>query len=104
MTTDISELSARLMALETVVGHMVTRHAIRTDDPQRWLSTRKRLALQAISNVQAGAPGTGQQSQLMEALRDAIAEFFDNAEQAVCSAEPQDQHAAEAHRRSIAGH
>ena len=76
MSPDFQEISARLLALETVVGQLVTRLAVRADDPASWLATRKVLALQAAHSVgeDAGA------HELAAAMQDAIAEFFAGVE------------------------
>ena len=79
MSPELQEISARLLALETVVGHLVSHLAVRDDDPSRWLATRKVLALRAAHSVGqvAGADGLGQ------AMSDAIAAFFEDVERAV---------------------
>ena len=46
--SEIDEISARLTVLETVVRQLITHMAIRDDDPQRWVETRKTLAMSAI--------------------------------------------------------
>ena len=79
MSPDFEELSARLLAMETVLGHLVVRLAVRDDDPQRWLATRRILALRAARDVeqQSGADF------LAHSVSDAIAEFFDGVERAI---------------------
>jgi hypothetical protein len=80
MSPDLQEISARLLALETVVGHLVSHLAVRDDDPRRWLATRRVLALHAANSigVHQGADG------LAQAMSDAIAAFFEDVERAVC--------------------
>jgi hypothetical protein len=46
--TEIDEVSARLTVLETVVKQLITHMAVRDDDPQRWVQTRRTLAMSAI--------------------------------------------------------
>lgn len=46
--TEIENLSARLLALETVVQQLLTHLAIRTEDPPRWVETRRTLAMHAV--------------------------------------------------------
>ncbi len=72
--SEMEEISARLVALETVVAQLITHLAVRADDPAGWVATRKTLALHALDDG-AGAP-TDQQRR----IRAAIAEFFDQAE------------------------
>jgi len=69
--TEIDNVSARLTVLQTVVRQLITHMAVRDDDPPGWVQTRKTLAMSAID---ADGP--------MEAalLKDAMAEFFDQAE------------------------
>jgi len=45
---ETDDLSARLAVLETVVRQLVTHLAVRSDDPPRWVATRKVLALDAV--------------------------------------------------------
>ncbi len=80
MSPDFQELSARLLALETVLGQLVTRLAVRDDDPERWLATRKVLALQAARSV---GQDTGT-DELAAAMQEAIAQFFASVESVVC--------------------
>jgi hypothetical protein len=69
--TEIDDVSARLIVLETVVKQLITHMAVRDDDPERWVQTRKTLAM---SVIEAGGPAQA------AALHDAMAEFFDHAE------------------------
>lgn len=80
MSPELQEISARLLALETVVGHLVSHLAVRDDDPSRWLATRKVLALHAAQGLDHDSGLDG----LAPALSDAINAFFDNVERAVC--------------------
>lgn len=79
MSPGFEELSARLLAMETVLGHLVVRLAVRDDDPLQWLATRRILALRAAQDVeqQSGADF------LAHAVSDAIVEFFDGVERAI---------------------
>ncbi len=80
MSPELQELSVRLLALETVLGHLVSHMAVRDDDPSRWLATRKVLALRAANVMESDSGADG----LAQAMSDAIAAFFDDVEQAVC--------------------
>jgi hypothetical protein len=77
--TETDDLSARLTALETVLRHLVTHLALRSDDPPRWVATRRVLALHA---VQADPPRTGDQGARahLADLEQAISGFFDPVE------------------------
>ena len=46
--TEIEDLSARLLALETVVRQLLTHLAVRAEDPPRWVETRRTLAMHAV--------------------------------------------------------
>src|SRR5471032_2153227 len=48
LMTEIDEISARLIVLETVVRQLITHMAVRDDDPRQWVKTRKTLAMNAI--------------------------------------------------------
>ena len=72
--TESDEISARLTVLETVVSQLITHMAVRAEDPRRWVDTRKTLALTALD---ARGPHSLEQIVL---LRDAMADFFDQAE------------------------
>jgi hypothetical protein len=67
----IDEISARLTVLETVVRQLITHMAVRDEDPPRWVRTRKTLALSTLDG-----DGSGRAAR----LREAMAEFFDQAE------------------------
>jgi hypothetical protein len=77
--TETDELSARLTALETVLRHLVTHLALHTDDPPRWVATRRVLALH---EVQEHAPwsGNAQARSRQAGLEQAISGFFDPVE------------------------
>lgn len=79
MSPEVKDISARLLALETVVGHLLTHMAVRDDDPARWLATRRTLALGAADRV-GSAEGL---VELADALREAVAAFFDGADYAM---------------------
>lgn len=81
MAQDIDDISARLLAIETVVGHLLTHLAVRDDDPSGWLATRRTLALRAADRV----GGTDATEDLAIAMREAVAAFFDGADYAVRS-------------------
>lgn len=86
---ETDDLSARLAVLETVVRQLVTHLAVRSDDPPRWVATRKVLALDA---VERGLTDPGRTSdhildrkrehprQRAERLRHAIDGFFGEVE------------------------
>lgn len=77
--TDLDALSARLTALETVVGHLMTHFAVRSDDPARWVATRRTLALHAVhDHPQAAWSGLRQ-----IAVEDAIVDLFDQVQEVV---------------------
>jgi hypothetical protein len=69
--TEIDDVSARLIVLETVVRQLITHMAVRDDDPPQWVQTRKTLAMTVI-----GAEGPVEAA----LLHDAMAELFDQAE------------------------
>jgi hypothetical protein len=72
--TEIDEISARLTVLETVVRQLITHMAVRAEDPRGWVATRKTLATTALN-----AEGMRPLEQVTQ-LRDAMADFFDQAE------------------------
>ncbi len=72
-------MSARLLALETVVAHLLTHMAVHNEDPARWLATRRALALGAAERV-GHIEGLGE---LAGAVREAVSAFFDGADRAV---------------------
>jgi hypothetical protein len=65
--SEIDDLAARLIALETVTRQLVTHLAIRADDPPGWVATRKALALSATDAHPPDAAAT---------LRGAVEDFF----------------------------
>ena len=69
--TEIDEISARLTVLETVIRQLITHMAVRDDDPQRWVQTRKTLAMSAIDATEPWEAAL---------LQDAMSDFFDQAE------------------------
>jgi hypothetical protein len=77
--TETEDLSARLVALETVLRHLVTHLALHSDDPPRWVATRRVLALREVQEYPPtqgyGAPHA-QRADLVQA----IAGFFDPVE------------------------
>ncbi|HVY16712.1 MAG TPA: hypothetical protein VHB27_15925 [Rhodopila sp.] len=64
--SEIADLSARLAVLETVARQLITHLAIRTDDPPRWVETRKVLALNALAHREGDS----------EEIRAAVDGFF----------------------------
>jgi hypothetical protein len=82
MPSEIEDLSARLLALETVVRQLVTHIAVRTDDPPQWVATRKVLALHALADDDAPGDGDGD-GDYRDTLRGAITDFFHSVEYAV---------------------
>ncbi len=74
--TETDDLSARLAALETVLRHLVTHLALRSDDPPRWVATRRVLALH---EVQEHSPLTGD-PHARARLEEAIMGLFDPVE------------------------
>jgi hypothetical protein len=69
--TEIDDVSARLIVLETVVRQLITHMAVRDDDPPQWVQTRKTLAM---SLIDADGPAEA------ALLHGAMAEIFDQAE------------------------
>jgi hypothetical protein len=69
--SEIDDLAARLIALETVTRQLVTHLAIRADDPPGWVATRKALAM---SSAAARPPEEA------AILRDAFRGFFEPLE------------------------
>ncbi|WP_158931931.1 hypothetical protein [Acidisphaera sp. S103] len=68
--TEIDDVPARLIVLETVVKQLITHMAVRDDDPSRWVETRKALALSVI-DAEGPIPAS--------VLLDAMTEFFDQS-------------------------
>ena len=79
MSLELEDLSARLLAIEAIVGHLIVHHAVREEDPPRWLATRKALALHAAHSFAQDGAANG----LAHAMSNAIAAFFDDVEAAV---------------------
>lgn len=77
--TETEDLSARLVALETVLRHLVTHLALRSDDPPRWVATRRVLALHEVHEHAAWRHDGADLPHLAE-LEQAIAGFFDPVE------------------------
>jgi hypothetical protein len=71
---EIDDISARLTVLEMVVMQLITHLAVRTDNPKRWVQTRKVLALNAIA-VTNGPSGSR-----IDRINDAVAGLFGQAE------------------------
>lgn len=68
---DSDDIAARLTVLETVVKQLITHMAVRDEDPERWVQTRKTLAMSVID---ADAPRQAAR------LHGATEAFFDQAE------------------------
>jgi hypothetical protein len=77
--TDLDALSARLTALETVVGHLMTHFAVRSEDPLRWVATRRTLALHAVHD----RPSAAWSAMSRFAVEDAIVGLFDQVQDVV---------------------
>ena len=75
--SEIDDISARLIVLETVTKQLITHLAIRADDPPRWVETRKVLALNALER-------TGGRDGPAPNVLAAVAGFFDQV-QAIAS-------------------
>lgn len=75
--TETADTSARLVALETVVRHLLTHLAVRSDDPAGWVQTRKVLALHAVHKEADARTGEVPDSRSLE---EAVHSFFDQAE------------------------
>jgi hypothetical protein len=80
VSPDVEELSARLLAMETVLGQLVVRLAVHDEDPPRWVATRRALALRAAQVAEDNDADS-----LNAAISAAIGEFFDGVERAVTS-------------------
>ena len=74
--TETEDLSARLAALETVLRHLVTHLALRSDDPPRWVATRRVLALHEV-HEHAPWSADPQARAHLAGLEQAISGFFD---------------------------
>jgi hypothetical protein len=79
---EIDDLSARLTALETVIGHLITHMAVRDDDPPRWVETRRVLALHALRDHPLPAIGD---KAFVDSVQTAIAGLFDQVEDVVAN-------------------
>jgi len=77
--TETEDLSARLAALETVLRHLVTHLALHSDDPPRWVATRRVLALHEVQECPASSADTPHLPHRAD-LEQAIAGFFDPVE------------------------
>ena len=75
--TETDALAARLVALETVLGHLMTHLAVRADDPPSWVATRRALALRAVHDH----PPLDEQSRAcVSQMEEAVSGFFDDVE------------------------
>ena len=77
--TETEDLSARLAALETVLRHLVTHLALHSEDPPRWVATRRVLALHEVQERPPKAGDAAARAQIA-GLEQAIAGFFDPVE------------------------
>lgn len=77
--TETEDVSARLFALETVLRHLVTHLALRSDDPPRWVATRRVLALHEVQERAPRFPDAPSRERLAE-IEQAIWGFFDPVE------------------------
>jgi hypothetical protein len=77
--TETDDLSARMIALETVLRHLVTHLALYSDDPPRWVATRRVLALHEVHEHPPWS-GDAQARAHMAGLEQAICGFFDPVE------------------------
>jgi hypothetical protein len=73
--TETDDLSARLTALETVLRHLVTHLALHSDDPPRWVATRRVLAMHEVQ-AQPPWPGDARARAHLAGLEQAISGFF----------------------------
>jgi hypothetical protein len=82
--TETDDLSARLTALETVLRHLVTHLALHSDDPPRWVATRRMLALH---EVQEHPPWSGDPREvaLLAGVEQAISGFFGPVEAVIAA-------------------
>jgi hypothetical protein len=76
MTTE--DVSARVAALETVLRHLVTHLALRSDDPPQWVATRRVLALHEVQ--ERASPEDAQTLARLDDVAHAISGFFDPVE------------------------
>lgn len=77
--TDTGDVSARLCALETVVRHLLTHLALRSDDPPRWAATRRVLAMHDVQEQTPWAPDGADSARLAE-IQAALSGLFDPVE------------------------
>ena len=77
--TETDDLSARLAALETVLRHLVTHLALRSDDPAQWVATRRTLALHEVHENLPRARDADTLAYTAE-LEQAITGFFEPVE------------------------
>lgn len=77
--TDTDDVSARLFALETVLRHLVTHLALRSDDPARWAATRRVLALHELQEYALDLRDSRERARLA-GMEQAITGFFDPVE------------------------
>jgi hypothetical protein len=77
--TETDDLSARLAALETVLRHLVTHLALHSEDPPRWVATRRVLALHEVQE-HPPQPGNAAARTQVAGLEQAIAGFFEPVE------------------------
>jgi hypothetical protein len=82
--TETDDLSARLIALETVLRHLVTHLALHSDDPPGWVATRRVLALHEVHEHPPWS-GNSQARTQMAGLEQAISGIFDPVEGAIAA-------------------
>jgi hypothetical protein len=78
--TETDDLSARLIALETVLRHLVTHLALGSDDPPRWVATRRVLAMHEVQEEQPARSGDPHARARLAEVEQAISGFFDPVE------------------------
>jgi hypothetical protein len=64
-----------VLALETVLRHLVTHLALHSDDPPRWVATRRVLALHEVHEHPPPA-GDSKASAQLAGLEQAVSGFF----------------------------
>lgn len=74
---ETDDVSARLCALETVLRHLLTHLALRSDDPPRWVATRRVLALHEVQSPRMTDPRS--RARLAD-IENAISGLFDPVE------------------------
>jgi hypothetical protein len=77
--TETDDLSARVIALETVLRHLVTHLALHSDDPPRWVATRRTLAMHEVQEHPLRSGDAAARAQVA-GLEQAISGFFDPVE------------------------